>query len=298
MKIKAFLIIGVSAALVGQAYLWSNDTSYSEQYDKTVESIKNYAVDKKNQAVESTTTYVRDKKNEAVSSVKSTIKHGFDTSISKITGKPIPTPDSSAKDTSKDNKETSAPKEEPKKTETTVKKEFPKPEALYELKFKYDPTGAPENISEKEFLALVKKASNIWEESCGIRFTYDGNTRSDYIGAGRTTRKDYALIRWSELDDAIGQAHQGSHRQPAYDFVMDLNQNHYNTHTVDTESLLAVLVHELGHTIGLDHSRLPGSVMHFQQVTVESRLNEGDTKMCQDLTSTWASNPVNKKHRI
>lgn len=288
IKFKAFLILGVTAYAIAQGYMWSHDTTFTAETNKLLDSGKSYLVNKKN---------------DAVSSTKQAIRDGFDASAEKIgikknegvkpEVKTEPKPES-PKETGK--KPDEAKKEDPKVGKTALNWE-------YQVKFKYDHTGAPFGVSESQMLSMIKNASDVWEKACGVKFKMDGTIRSDYISAQSdvTSRQNFGIIRWTEMGgDKLGQAHLGGKNGPVGDFIMDINSNLFESSKgkVNTESLQAVLTHELGHVLGLDHSRLSASVMHFQQKTFNKDLNEGDTQMCVDTVSEWSKNPANKKFKI
>lgn len=317
MKLKIFLAVSLVVALLGKAYLWSNDSSYTQFYNESMHSMKNYAQEKKNAAIEGASTYVEETKKAAVEGVKGAVRGGFDATYTAVTGKEVvraaksDNPISDDKATSSTEEKTTSKPTEDKPLEIPVAKPtedkelvaLPKPNWLYEVKFKYDKAGAPEDVSEKDFLNFVKEASKIWEESCGVKFTYDGMIRSDYISIKRNT-ESVGIIRWSDLDNGIlGVATQGSTRAPVYNFVLELNHNQFQTmkdgqKVLDANELYNTIIHELGHVVGLDHSRLKESVMYHTSIETPSRLNAGDTEMCQNIASQWEKNPVNKKYRV
>jgi Matrixin len=291
IKFKAFLILGVTAYAVAQGYMWSHDTTFTAETNKLMDSGQ---------------TYLVNKKNDAVSSTKQAIRDGFDASAEKIgikkdavktENKPADPKVETPKNTGKSDE---AKKEEPKKE---AKEDKPALSWLYQVKFKYDHTGAPDGISESQMLGMIKNASDVWEKACGVKFKMDGIIRSDYISAqtNGTSHENFGIIRWTDMGgDTLGQAHLGGKNGPVGDFIMDINSNMFADAKgkINTDSLQATMTHELGHVLGLDHSRLPASVMHFQQKTFNKDLNDGDTQMCINTVAEWAKNPANKKFKI
>ncbi len=252
MKFKIFLALGIATFGIGKAYLWSHDTTLSEQVDV----LKN-----------NTMSYLEEKQDNAVKLMKEGVKEQFD----KIGVKA------------------------PEKKDLVFKTEY-----LYEVKFKYDATGAPDWIGQKDILKMFQKASDVWEKNCGIKFTYLGNIRSDYVAVDSgTTRQDFGIVRWSQLEhNILGQAHTGSELGPVKDFIMDLNSNNFSGVKNYNSQLYSTIVHEFGHVLGLPHSRIPNSIMFYQNGVVNVELNDGDKDMCRTIVNSWDKNPDNQKIRI
>lgn len=299
MKIKAFLILGVTSAAIGQAYLWANNTSFTEQKDKLIEKASNYVNNKKDEAVNTVSNYVEDKKNQAIDATKQTIRDGFDKAANSI-GINSNSKEKKESPPNKNNHDTSI-KEGHKEVE---QKEENKISWLYNINFKYDHQGSPDSLSEEKMLSLIQDASNIWEKSCGVKFNMIGNIHSDYIAveSNTTTNHDWGIIRWNNLEgNAVGQAHLGGTNGPAPGFILDIDQGFFNSFkgTVnDNKTMKTLLVHELGHVIGLEHSRIHDSIMYFQSHIKRTDLNKGDIEMCKNIVSQWEKRPSNKKFKI
>lgn len=303
-KVEAFIVLSLVAFVGVKGYLWSNDTTLAIEKDKIMERMGAYA---------------EEKKNEALTEVKSGMKKGYDAALNKVGLSSSGSKESEK--VAKINPETT-PAAQPEKLKekedkvldkgttanteaVAAKKDEPiSPVNLehYTIKYKYDHTGAPDDISRERIMAILQKSSNIWERSCGVKFEYIGDMRSDYVRAETegTSGLGYGIIRWSDLDaDRLAQAHLGGKNGPVGDFIMDLNATLFVDKRTQNNDLESTFTHELGHVLGLDHSRIPNSVMAGtgRAYTMMNELNAGDKEMCQSTVAEWSKNPRNKKFK-
>lgn len=153
--------------------------------------------------------------------------------------------------------------------------------------FYYDHSAAPDNLSKEDVLGLVSKASAAWTEACGVSFEYRGDRLTDYINQDRTLSGQTGVVKWGNLSGtAIGQAHQGSARGLAKGFVLTLSPNFFKN-KANTGYLYSTILHEMGHVIGLGHSKNPNSIMYYEQTNRKQILNETDKAMCRYMRLRW-----------
>lgn len=183
---------------------------------------------------------------------------------------------------------------------------FKEPEWKYEIKFRYEPSNAPMNISVADFLSVTKKASEVLEKTCGVRFKFVGFNNQFFPLSHSQNQREFGVIQWKDLSSSLGQADKGSTSQPAYGFKLYINPSHFNdNHDYNMALLLDVLVHELGHVIGLSHNTFNNSVMNAYHSNVTyskeagiTMFNHDDIMSCQNIVSEWKHNPINKKNKI
>ena len=134
----------------------------------------------------------------------------------------------------------------------------------------YDPDGAPALFSDSsDFLELLEEAVGEWELVSGIQFNITGIDSNANDDNGNLPDDMDGLVRifWGSAGGAAGRAGPNADFYdsdkgyfPYMDGSVELNQN---AAIWDSQAeIVEVLVHELGHLIGLGHSDSPDSVMY------------------------------------
>lgn len=159
---------------------------------------------------------------------------------------------------------------------------------VFKIPFYYDHTNAPSYLNKEKALEIINKASGEWESACEVGFEFKGERQAEYVDVNLTIPGAVGLIHWGDLDgDAIGLAHQGSSRGYAKGFVLTMNRDYFDN--VKTKSqIFNVMLHEMGHVIGLGHNQISDSVMYGKshEVTVQ-KMSKNDAAMCNYLHARW-----------
>jgi len=163
--------------------------------------------------------------------------------------------------------------------ETTASSDY------FQIPFYYDGSNAPNHISKEKALSYLKKASSEWERACGVSFVYKGDRLADYINKENTIPGETGVVKWaSEMDgDAIGEAHVGDESGPASGFVLSLSSEYFDD---PDEDVVPVIVHEMGHVIGLDHNSNNKSIM-YESDQPNAKLLDSDKAMCRYYRMVW-----------
>ena len=166
----------------------------------------------------------------------------------------------------------------------------------------YNPTSAPTLFTDTETVVrLLQESMAEWEGVSGIRFEYQGvdETLKDLKNDGKV------VIFWGRANGAAALAGptrsytDSSAKTWGYDPYTDgsLEINHsYDwthagkyTHAMVERTLKGVLVHELGHLMGLGHSNNPASVMYADPYNNVAHPLEDDINAAQAFYGTSAS---------
>jgi hypothetical protein len=172
------------------------------------------------------------------------------------------------------------------------------------VKLGYNPAGAPDAFADAElFLKLLTESAQRWEKVSGIRFEIlpAGNYVNDRSKL-RAERDGVVSITWVETDERFaGRAGPlfGSYDDqlkyyPYVDGTITLNSKPTWS---GADRLTRVLVHEIGHLIGLGHSENPQSLMFANPYNSLQHPTEDDIRAVQTLYGPplipiYASRPV------
>ena len=159
------------------------------------------------------------------------------------------------------------------------------------IRLGYNPVGAiPEFANTQQFLTILSDAAKIWERVSGVRFEIlpAGNYPADHNNA-QSSRDGIVNVFWaSSAGSFAAQAgpRAGSYNEaegyfPYTDGFVWLNSS--CTSATCVSGMTSVLVHELGHLLGLGHSDTPDSIMFANPYTFLRNPRKDDIRAVQTL---------------
>jgi hypothetical protein len=130
------------------------------------------------------------------------------------------------------------------------------PPKVAAVTFYYDPTEEPVGFSSAQMEADVRAAIAAWSAGCNVRLSYGGRRP-----ARRPGTPEHVSIRWAP--EYLRMAHPADARSGiagtgSLEDGIALKPRFQEAH------MLSVLIHEMGHVLGLPHNHDdPGSVMSY-----------------------------------
>lgn len=120
------------------------------------------------------------------------------------------------------------------------------------MPWKYNPSGQPATVTTDSMLAMINADMAKWEKVCGIHFQYQGTT-----SAAPTLNDGSNVIGWASAKgyDGYTQYWYSNYKFTDVDVRLD------PTRLTNPTYIEAILTHELGHAVGLDHSDQNESTM-------------------------------------
>jgi len=157
----------------------------------------------------------------------------------------------------------------------------------------YSPSGQPAALSTDDVVAAMKTAAARWERMCNVTIQYMGltNVAPETEIAGQP---DYVNVwGWKAFfrSDADASAYSLSWTSADYSRIVDSDIVMNVLEFWDIAKIDGVMTHEIGHSLGLDHSNISESVMYanpYHSASYIRTLRGDDAIGCASL---YGSNP-------
>lgn len=145
------------------------------------------------------------------------------------------------------------------------------------MKWYYNPANQPTSMSTDAMLALIQADMAKWSAACGIRFEYQGTT-----SATPTANDGFNVIGWSNANGYDGYTQYWSRGGYFIDMDIRLDPNRLSA----SNAIDAIVNHELGHAVGLDHSDEAAAIMYanpYHSYEYQRTLRDDDIAGCRAL---------------
>jgi len=149
----------------------------------------------------------------------------------------------------------------------------------------YASTGQPAWADANQMVTLIQQAMNAWSSQCGVQFSYLGVTPQQ-----ATVQDGASIIGW--VSTLASAANTSWYMRAGLMTEADIQLN--ATANGSAAAAYPMILHELGHAIGLDHSEVQASVMAGPPASpafsYATNLTGDDVAACQSLYGP-AKNP-------
>ena len=162
-----------------------------------------------------------------------------------------------------------------------------------QINYYYNPDNQPAGITTADMEGLLQTAARKWENVCNVRFSYRGTTtaRPDLNATFETTDR-LNVVGWDLLTGTQAQfsgyvswwyQNQGN---AMIDADMVLNTSMGGQFVRNKNGLGALLTHEMGHMLAINHSNVQQSVMFaepYNTLNFQATLRGDDAAACKSL---------------
>lgn len=152
-----------------------------------------------------------------------------------------------------------------------------------EIKYYYNHANAPSNLSKTQVEGIIKTSMSRWSTVCGIKFTYMGETTAPFV-AGK--KDGLNVITWGNADGASGVTYSYWRTVNKQTLLSESDIDMSVSQVRDATTYEAIMNHELGHMVGLNHSDMSESIMFanpYHTVQYLLTLRNDDIQGCQGL---------------
>jgi len=150
------------------------------------------------------------------------------------------------------------------------------PERVAFMTFYYDPAEQPVGFSTEQMEGMIRSAAALWSRGCDVRIQYGG--RAPRAGAGTPER---VPVRWAP--EYMRMAHPADARSGIAG-TGSLASGIALRPRFQEQDMLGVIVHEMGHVLGLPHNhedtRSVMSYLRDEEVRRNAQPSESDYLAC------------------
>lgn len=171
----------------------------------------------------------------------------------------------------------------------------------------YNPANQPSGLSTDDVVALIKTAAAKWAGMCNLSFNYMGTTAyAPNIDSTWNTIDRVNVIGWGLLFDTPTEKRSQYDGYTKWWYASgglmadaDIVLNSARSWTqANKQSLEALITHELGHLLGLNHSNVSESIMFanpYHSYGYQRTLRGDDAQACAAL---YSASPYAESNRL
>lgn len=149
----------------------------------------------------------------------------------------------------------------------------------------YNPANQPPNLGTNEVINAMQVAAARWAQMCNLTFNYMGTTSANRNFVGDTVDR-LNVIGWQLFPFTLQNSSAVTYWNFTPTTIVDADIFLNSLGPWSLADLDAVLTHEMGHMIGLQHSDVQASVMKadpYNSYTYQRTLRGDDAQGCANL---------------
>lgn len=159
----------------------------------------------------------------------------------------------------------------------------------------YNAQGQPADMNSAQVVAVIRNAMTKWENVCSVRFNYLGETTARPSVDGSTSSDGMSVIGWQAFTGSQAgfsgytawRYQIGASGSVMSDSDMVINtSNNPPFSAANSDALGALVTHEVGHMLAINHSDLVESIMYanpYHTFSYQSTIRGDDAAACAAL---------------
>jgi hypothetical protein len=164
-----------------------------------------------------------------------------------------------------------------------------------------NPAYKPSQLSQSDVVATMQLATSRWAQMCNIEFRYMGLSDAQPMSTVGNDQDRINVLAWGKFINGMagvaGYAATHIVTSGGVATIVDADLIINNEMATDINTLDGILMHELGHAIGIGHSDKQAAIMSaapYHELTYNRTLRADDIEACTSLYGEASNQQTNR----